>query len=107
MEQIPIDGNTSLDDQQNSLRFIELAGPSRLLTYTRKTSVGSPGAKVNVATFQDLGRGDDVLDLFLVQVTQSENAVSVISSQLAQGRTVVFHERVFVKGQTAEVIGFR
>jgi hypothetical protein len=42
-----------------------------------------------------------------MEVGGGQNAVAVISGQLAQGKTVVFHERVFVAGIEREIIGFR
>jgi hypothetical protein len=107
MKTFPIDGNTSLADQQNTLRFIELAGPAKLLTYTKKKNLAGSGAKVNAATFENIGLDDEIPKLFLMEVGGGQNAVAVISGQLAQGKTVVFHERVFVAGIEREIIGFR
>ena len=107
MDKVPIDGNTSLADQRNTLRFIEMSGPSKLLTYTKKTSPAGSTERVNNATFEGVGLGDDVPDLVLVEVSAGENAVSLIAGQLSQGKNVVFHERVFVSGVEKEVIGFR
>jgi hypothetical protein len=107
MEKYPIDGNASLEDQQNTLRFIELAGPAKLLTYTKKTSPTGSDAKVNLATFENIGLGEEIPELVLMEVAGGQNAVAVISGQLAQGKTVVFHERIFVGGVEKEVVGFR
>jgi hypothetical protein len=107
MDKFPVDGSKSLADQRNTLRFIELSGPSRLLTYTKKTAPPGTTAKVNVATFEDVPLGVSVPDLVLVEVPAGQNAVSVISDQLSHGKTIVFHERVFVSGVEKEVLGFR
>ena len=107
MEKHPIDGNSPLADQQNTLQFIELAGPAKLLTYTRKPSPEGSSAKVNLATFESIGLDEDIPELVLVEVGGGQNTVAVISQQLAQGKTVVFHERIFVGGIEKEVLGFR
>lgn len=107
MEKYPIDGNSSLVDQRNTLRFIELAGPAKLLTYTKGSTPAGSNAKVNLATFENIGLGKAIPDLVLMEVAGGQNAVAVISGQLAQGKTVVFHERIFVGGVEKEVVGFR
>jgi len=63
--------------------------------------------KTNVATFEDVPLGVSVPDLVLVEVPAGQNAVSIIADQLSQGKTIVFHERVFVSGVEKEVLGFR
>jgi len=107
MEKFPVDGSTSLEDQRNTLRFIELAGPGKLLTYTKKPSPAGSTEKVNLATFENVGLDVDVPDLLLVEVPATGNAASIIADRLSQGKNVVFHERVFVKGTEKEVLGFR
>jgi len=107
MEKFPIDGTTSLTDQQNTLRFLELAGPFKLLTYTKQADPANPDAKPNSATFDKLPLGAPVPQLILIAVEAGQNAADIIATQLAAGKRIVFHETVFVSGNDAEVIGFR
>ncbi len=107
MENLPVDGNASLADQQNTLRFIELAGPFRLLTYKKKTTTSGATQKINMGIFEDAPLGSEIPKLILVKIPSSGNAVSVIAEHLADGKQVVFHEHVFVDGKDAEIIGFR
>lgn len=106
MAQFPIDGDTTLAEQRNTLRFIELAGVfNKLLSYLSSPNEGAPGQKVNLASFEEVGHKPK--DLVLVEVKPPATAVSIIADQLAAGRQIVFHERVFVSGAETEVLGFR
>lgn len=107
MENFPIDGNLSLPEQRNTLRFIELGGPFKLLTYVKKPPAAGSTQKVNVGSFSDVGPTVKVPDLILIAVGPSDNSVSIIATQIAAGKQVVFHERVFVSGAEQEVLGFR
>jgi hypothetical protein len=104
MEPLPIDGNTSLADQQNTLRFMESAGVFlKLLTYVRSPNGG--GQKANLASFERTQQLP--ADLILAEVAPGQNAVSIVADHMAANRQVVFHERVFVSGVEKEVFGFR
>ncbi len=104
---IPIDGKTNLQTQHNSLRFIELSGPSKVLDYAKKPGQDDEEQKVNLATAQDIGLADDIPDLALIVVGPGDNAVSIIAQQLGAGKVVAFHSRVFVDGVEKEMLGFR
>lgn len=106
MEQFPVDGSTTLAQQRDTLRFIELAGFfNKLLTYVSSSNTGEAGEKVNLASFERTQQKPP--DLILVEVGDGQNAVSIIADQLANGKQVVFHEKVFVSGVKKEVLGFR
>jgi hypothetical protein len=107
MDNFPIDGSLPLADQRNTLRFIELGGPFKLLTYVKKAPQAGSTQKVNVASFSDVGPTVKVPDLILVAVGPGDNSVSIIADQIADGKQVIFHEHVFVSGSDQEVLGFR
>lgn len=107
MADFPIDGSKPLPDQRSTLRFIELGGPFKLLTYVKRAPLAGLTHKVNMASFGDVGPTVKVPDLILVAVGPGDNPVSIIATQLATGKQVVFHERVFVSGAEQEVLGFR
>ena len=106
MERLPVDGNTSLKEQENTLRFAALAGPFRLLTYVKKDPAPGSSQKVNVASFETLSLDENVPEPILVEVTQSQSAASIIADQLASSKHVLCHERVCVGGVEKEVLGF-
>lgn len=107
MENYPIDGNTTLLDQQKTLQFIELAKPCKLLTYTKKAGSPNLNVKVNMAVFENIDFDEEIKELILIEVTHENSAIGIISEQLSNGKSIVFHERIFVKGSEKEVLGFR
>ncbi len=106
MDPFPISGNTTLAQQRDTLRFIEVAGFfNKLLTYVSSSATGEAEEKINLATFERVQQKP--ADLILVEVGSDQSAVSIISDQLSREKQIVFHEKVFVSGQLKEVLGFR
>lgn len=106
MDPFPIDGRTTLAQQRDTLRFIEIAGFfNKLLTYVSSSATGEAGQKINMATFERVQQKP--ADLILMEVGPGQNAISIIADQLQRGKQIVFHERVFVSSEEKEVLGFR
>lgn len=104
---IPINGNDDVQKQQNSLRFIELSGPSKVLDFVLRPRPSIADPKINLATAQDIDLGVSIPQLTLIVVGPIENAASIIATQLAAGKQVAFHGRAFISGEEKEVLGFR
>jgi len=107
-----IDGSHSLEDQRRSLHFAELAGPYKLVSFSRadyETLVPGTNEKrpLNKASFDDAPLGQDIPELIMAEISPPSSIDQVIAQQKAAGREIIFFSPAFVGGVEAMVAGFR
>lgn len=105
MIQFPIAGSATLDGIRLTCGTTENLEICKLV-HLRKLPVIN-GKRRNMASFVEVEIEDVVPDLVLVAVPEGANAASLIADQLAQGRMLIFDERIFVEDEDTEVLGFR
>ena len=98
-----VDGKLSLTDQLHTLGYAENQGPYKLIAYD-KTAAVAPDV-MNKASFVDLPLGQDVKDLVLVEVAESDSIGAVVNGQA--GKELVDISHVFVEGEVKVVAIFR
>ena len=97
-----VDGNLSLTDQQNAIQFAESANNAQLVSYHK-----GQGGVVNFATLNDVPLGQNIPPLTLVEVPVATSVGSVVATQLANGKHLIFYGAVYVQGTVTKVAGFR
>ena len=101
-----VDGKSTLTQQQDTLNFMEHLTISKVITYSESTQKSS-GPKANEAILTPVDPGHQPKPLTLVAVAATDDVAKVISDQVAQGQSVVFHEKCWVKNEETTVVGLR
>lgn len=99
--QMVVDGSMSLEDQRRSLHLQEVTKPCLLSSLEK----GDPTQ--NTATFNEIPLGQNVPDLFLVEIVPPATLESVKNDQPAKGHQIIFNSTIYVGGREANVAGFR
>ena len=96
-----VDGNTSLDEQQRAISYAEQVNNAQLVSYQKGA------APANYATLQDMPLGQKIPPLLLVEVPIATSIGSVVATQLAAGKHLVFYSAAYVGSVETKVAGFR
>jgi hypothetical protein len=97
-----VDGHLSLVDQNNAIQFAEQANNAQLVSYQK-----GPAGVVNFATLADVPMGQNIPPLILIEIPIATSPGSVVATQLAIGKHLIFYSQIYVGGVEAKVAGFR
>ena len=96
-----IDGSKTLAEQQLAINFAEQANNAQVVSFQKGPS------PMNYATLQDVPLGQNILPLLLVTVPPATSIGSVVATQLAGGKHLIFYSTAYVEGAETKVAGFR
>lgn len=104
MKKFSIPANSTLDQ----LRFT--CGQTENLEFCKLTSLTTledATGKKNIASFEDVDISTILPDLFFIEITTSLNLPSVIASQLANNKHMLFTSEVFIQNNLTKIAVFR
>lgn len=96
-----VDGSQSLAEQQTAINYAEQTKNTQLIAYQKGP------APANLAALQDVPLGENISPLLLVEVPIATAIGSIVATQLAAGKHLVFYGAVYVKSVETKVAGFR
>lgn len=96
-----VDGSKPLAEQQTAINYAEQLNNSQLVSYQKGP------APANIASLQDVPIGQNISPLLLIEVPIATAIGSIVSTQLAAGKHLVFYDAVYVKSSETKVAGFR
>ena len=97
MEPSIIDGNATLNNQQDTLNFTENMASVKTVSY----EIANPASShKNLATFEDVPQADILPPIQLVLVPNGQPSVP-------QGKTLIFVNDIWVSGIVKKVAGIR
>lgn len=96
-----VDGSKSLAEQQTAINYAEQLNNSQLVSYQKGP------IPANIATLQDAPLGQNIPPLLLIEVPIATSVGTIVATQLATGKQLVFYSAVYVKSIETKVAGFR
>lgn len=96
-----VDGSKTLADQESAISYAEQANGAQLISYQKGPS------PANYATLQDVPLGQGIPPLVLVAVPIATSIGSIVATQLAAGKHLIFYSAVYVASVETMVAGFR
>lgn len=98
-----IDGKFGLDELRNTVITQEQLG------FVKVTSIkkGAESPPTNIASFADDGSLEGPKPLILVRFGANDVPATIIASQLAQGRNLIFTGTIYLSSVECQVAGFR
>ncbi len=111
-----VDGNASLQDQENTLNFAERVAVVKLVSYLRAVpapvATPAPGAPpptethhTNMATFEDRDIASTISPLSLIEVAAGQTVAGTAGQH--PGKEIVFASDIWVSGVIKKVVGLR
>lgn len=104
MIQRPIAGDFTLDELTLECGTIQNVSICKLVHLEKMGEVS--GTKFNLGVFAPVPIGTIPLPT-LIAVGPGDNKATIIATQLAQGKLLIFDENIFVENQATQVMGFR
>lgn len=98
---VQVDGSKPLAEQQTAISYAEQLNNVQLISYQKGP------APENYATLQDVPRGQNIPPLLLIEVPLAASIGSIVATQLATGKHLLFYSAVYVKSVETKVAGFR
>lgn len=96
-----VDGSKPLAEQQTAINYAEQLNNAQLVSYQKGP------APANFATLQSMPMGQNIPPLLLIEVPITASVGSIVATQLATGKHLVFYSAVYVKSVETKVAGFR